>query len=501
MLMVQDFGPRFFVKNKEMKAQNINPIWFLVSGVILIAGTHMTFHIEILAWFSSVPFLLYLDRTHGFRSRLYFVLALILAWSICVFKITTDPLPMVMIPMFSIPIALIQMPGYLVWAKFRNQKWSAFLFPAVMVVMEWVQYTLTPLGSWGAAAYTQADNIVILQSVSIFGLAGLGFVIYLVNSMLAEVIISSNGFAKKIIPVSIVLTGILIFGSLRLDIYKSAGRDQIKVAAVGTDSEVSGLPLPSLDIRRLNQAKLIERTEMAAAAGAKLVVWNEAATAILPEEEAEWNRRLSSLAREQGIGLVAAYVVPISESPFRFENKYVMYKPDGSLAYTYNKHEPVPGEPSVKGTEVIETLSMEEIEIGGAICYDYDFPYLAKAFGRKDADIVAVPSSDWRGIDPIHTRMAAFRSIEQGHSVLRSTRFGLSAAITPIGEFNAQMSSFNSNDRIMMAHLPVNKIFTFYSLIGDLFVYVCMAFIFIYMMLGTNLIKWRRKNFKTLPSK
>jgi apolipoprotein N-acyltransferase len=452
----------------------------------------MTFNIGILAWFSSVPFLLYLDRTSGFKSRLYFGLALVLAWSLCVFKITTDPLSVAMVPMFSIPLALIQMPGYLVWAKFRNNKGSALLFPAVMVVMEWIQYTLTPLGSWGAAAYTQADNIVLLQSVSLFGLSGLGFVIYYVNSLLVEILLDAQGFSRKLIPVSAALAVILIFGSLRLDIYNSSGRNQIKVAAVGTDSKVNGLPLPSLEIRGANQTTLIERTEKAAAAGAKLVVWNEASTAILPDEEAEWNRRLSTLASEQDISLVAAYVVPISESPFRFENKYVIYKPDGSLGYTYNKHEPVPGEPSIKGREEIETVLMQGIELGGVICYDYDFPYLAKAFGRNDADIVAVPSSDWRGIDPIHTKMAALRSIEQGHSVLRSTRFGLSAAINPIGEFTAQMDSFDTNDRVMIAHLPESNLFTVYSLIGDLFVYLCIAWIIIYLMIGTKLVAFKK---------
>jgi apolipoprotein N-acyltransferase len=361
-----------------------------------------------------------------------------------------------------------------------------------MVVMEWVQYTLTPLGSWGAAAYTQADHMVLIQSVSIFGLAGLGFVIYLVNSTLAELIISAHDVGKKVIPVSVLIAGILVFGSLRLGIYDSAGRSQLKVAAVGTDSKVNGLPLPSEEVRKSNQAILIERTEKAARAGAKLVVWNEAATAVLPGEEAEWNSSLSLLAKEQGITLVAAYVVPVSESPFRFENKYKMFLPDGSTGYSYHKHEPVPGEPSIKGKEAIETVNMQGIEFGGAICYDYDFPYLAKEFGRCEADLVAVPSSDWRGIDPVHTKMAAFRSIEQGHSVLRSTRFGLSAAINPLGEFNAQMSSFDTNDRVMMAFLPERGVVTLYSLIGDLFVYICIAFIFVYVIVGTNLIAFKR---------
>jgi len=458
-----------------------------------MAGTHFTYNIEILAWVSSIPFLLYLERTRGVRSGIYFALAFVLAWSICVFKIITDPIPLLMILMFSVPIALIQMPGYLIWAKFRNQKFSHILFPAIMVVMEWVQYTLTPLGSWGSAAYTQVDNIVLLQSVSIFGLAGLSFVIYYVNGMLAEIITHRNDIFRRILPVSILLAGILIFGSVRLDIYKSGSRDQIKVAAVGTDSEVSGLPLPSMEQRDSNQSILFDRTEKAAASDARLVVWNEASTVIMPDEEAEWNSRLSTLARGNSITLIAGYVVPISESPFKFENKYIMFLPDDDQSYEYNKHEPVPGEPSVRGDEIIETVTIEGVKVGGAICYDYDFPYLAREFGRNDADIVGVPSSDWRGIDPIHTKMAALGSIEQGHSVLRSTRFGLSAAINPIGELVAQMSSFHQNDRIMIAHLPVNKIFTLYSFVGDLFIYACIAFICFYLLAGTNLLPFKKR--------
>ncbi len=464
-----------------MKATRIKPIWLLALGLILIAASHMTFNIEILVWISSVPFLLYLDKTRGFWSRFYFALTLILAWSLCVFKIATEPLPLVMIPLFSVPIALIQLPAYLIWSKYRNRRYSFILFPAAMVLMEWIQYTLTPLGSWGAAAYTLVDHIVPMQSASIFGIGGLSFLIYLVNSTLFEMINFGKGAIKKLISISILLGIVLVFGSLRLDIYKSAGRDQIKVAAVGTDSEVGGLPLPSDEIRRANQARLMERTVKAAALDAKIVVWNEAATAVLPEEEEEWKARLSSVAKNNKIALVAAYVVPLSESPFRFENKYLMYLPDGSLGYSYNKHEPVPGEPSIKGKEVIKTIPVDGIKIGGAICYDYDFPYIAKAFGKADADIVALPSSDWRGIDPIHTKMAAVRAIEQGHSVLRSTRFGLSAAINPIGELVSQMSSWDHNDKIMLSHLPDKGVFTLYSLVGDLFIFLCIIFIVLFI--------------------
>jgi len=90
-------------------------------------------------------------------------------------------------------------------------------------------------------------------------------------------------------------------------------------------------------------------------------------------------------------------------------------------------------------------------------------------------------SSDWRGIDPLHSKMASYRAIEQGHSIIRSTRFGLSAAINTHGEIIAQMSSFDKNDKVMIVNLPSNKINTLYSLIGDLFVYLNILLLLFYI--------------------
>ena len=136
----------------------------------------------------------------------------------------------------------------------------------------------------------------------------------------------------------------------------------------------------------------------------------------------------------------------------------------------------------MQGTSPLEVVGISGTKIGAAICYDYDFPYLAKGYGSLGADIVMLPSSDWRGIDPLHTEMAAFRAVEQGHSVLRSTRFGLSAAITPYGEMVSQMSSFDDNDKIMYAHLPAKGVTTLYSLIQDSFVYLCIGFLLLFML-------------------
>jgi hypothetical protein len=111
--------------------------------------------------------------------------------------------------------------------------------------------------------------------------------------------------------------------------------------------------------------------------------------------------------------LVAAYVVLLSDAPLKYENKYLFVEPNGN-ASTYWKREPVPGEPADKGRVPAETHTINNTKIAGAICYDYDFPYFAKALGRQGADIVALPSSDWRGIDPIHTKMAPSERSNRG---------------------------------------------------------------------------------------
>ncbi len=465
-----------------LNTNKINPLWYLAMGIATMALTHMSFSIEIMAWISSVPFLIYLTLTKGWKSRLTFFLALVLAWSCVVTKIVTDPIPLALIFLYSIPISLFQLPGFMLWSKFKNHKHALFLFPTIMVIMEWIQYSFTPFASWGIAAYTQHDNQSLIQTVSLFGLGGLSFLIYWVNASIANIIVKRKfSFSTLQLP-AVVMFVLIIFGAVRYNISKTKIIKTITVAAIGTDSEVSGLPLPTPENNQRIKAALFNRTRVAAKGGAKIISWTEASTFIMPEDEAEWVGSLQDLVAELDITLVAAYVVPISMEPFKYENKYQFINPLGNITHSYLKHEPVPGEPAVQGKSPLKVVKLKETKIGAAICYDYDFPYLAKGYSDLGADIVVVPSSDWRGIDPVHTQMALFRAVEQGHSILRSTRFGLSAAITPYGEMTAQMTSFNDNDKIMYAHIPTKGVTTLYSIIQDTFVYLCISFVLIFMI-------------------
>lgn len=462
-----------------IQSKKVSLVSLLIIGIALMTLSHLTWNVDILAWVSLVPFLFFLHLTKGVKSRIIFFIALIIAWSFIVLKIITEPVPYFLIPLYSIPIALIHLPGYLLYDKFKNHGLSVLIFPAMMIVMEWVQYTYTPFASWGIVAYTQVDSYNISQSISIFGVAGLGFLLYWTNSSITNILITKKlDLLNSLLP--LLAIGILsVYGSLRLDIYRTIEKETIKVAAVGTDSEIGGLPLPDLDLNEKVIKAIFERTEEAANAGAKIIVWNEAAFYLLPELEKNWKDSISLLAKELSVGITASYVVPFTEPLFHYENKFVLFDPNGEILNEYLKHEPVPGEPAIRGSEKIITTNIFGTNIGGAICYDYDFPYLARENMQAGVDIVSLPSSDWRGIDPIHTQMASFRAIEQGHSIIRSTRFGLSAVIGPYGNMISQMSSFDKNDKILIANIPLKGIKTIYSMIGDIFVYANIGFLII----------------------
>ena len=464
----------------NLSIKNIKPFWFLITGIASIALTHMSFSVDIFAWFANVPFLIYLSLTKGWKTRLLFIISLIVAWSCVVLKIITPPIPFVMIFLFAIPISLFHLPAYLIWNKFKKHRWSILLFPAILTIMEWIQYTFTPFASWGVMAYSQYHNIIMMQFVSVFGMAGLSFLIYWINVSIAHTLITRKTTLKSLYLPVLILTIAIIFGSHRIDNGKSEGVNTIAVATVGTNSTISGLPLPTKESNDKVIADLLKKTEKAGDFGAKLIVWNEASFFTLPNDETNAINLIKTTAKKKNISIVASYVMPISEKPFKYENKFVFINENGKIEYSYLKHQPVPGEPAIQGTKPFQTVQVSESKIGGAICYDYDFPYIAKEFGKLKTDIVAVPSSDWRGIDPLHTKMAAFRAIEQGHSIVRSTRFGLSAIISPYGEMISQSSSFDDNNRIMIANIRSKGLDTIYSKIGDLFIYLCIGFIIVF---------------------
>ena len=74
----------------------LNPAGLLALGASLTVLAHFRFGIDVLGWIAPVPFLLYLRRSEGWRSRAAFAATLLVVWTLGVAKIVTDPIPLAM---------------------------------------------------------------------------------------------------------------------------------------------------------------------------------------------------------------------------------------------------------------------------------------------------------------------------------------------------------------------------------------------------------------------
>lgn len=104
------------------------------------------------------------------------------------------------------------------------------------------------------------------------------------------------------------------------------------------------------------------------------------------------------------------------------------------------------------------------------ICYDADFPGLM----RVRADIMLVPSHDWREYGRAHTEKAALRAIEDGYTLVRQDSEGVSAAFDDRGHVLATTDYFTTNPQAIVAYVPTRGTTTVYDLIGDTFAWLCV---------------------------
>jgi apolipoprotein N-acyltransferase len=223
---------------------------------------------------------------------------------------------------------------------------------------------------------------------------------------------------------------------------------------------------------------LLERADREAQAGAKIVMWGETNSFSLKQDEPAMVAQGAAFAREREVylGMAPAVFDPANDKPL--ENKIVLVDPRGDVSFEYWKAIPVPGpDASVQAVNDgrIEIVDSPYGRLGAAICFDMDFPGHLKQAGRGDADIMLVPSNDWRDIDPWHSHMARFRAVEQGFNMVRHVSHGLSLATDYQGRTLASMDHYVTDNRAMVAYVPTRGVRTIYSRIGDVFAWICAA--------------------------
>ena len=200
------------------------------------------------------------------------------------------------------------------------------------------------------------------------------------------------------------------------------------------------------------------------------------ATVVSMADEGSLIARGQAFARERGVMLLMAYGVVTSVHPFHDVNKYRIYIPDGTLADEYVKRHPVPGDPDDVGLAHARVVPFGGVNISGAICYDYGFPGIARDNALDGAGLALVPSSDWRGIDPEHGRMALMNAVAVGLPIVRPVRAATSIASDQYGRLLASLRADGTSDGVMVVAVPGERVPTLYTRIGEVVPLLALAF-------------------------
>ncbi|MAZ72719.1 MAG: hypothetical protein CMC70_06195 [Flavobacteriaceae bacterium] len=404
---------------------------------------------------------------------------------------------------------------YLIDSFFRNRRksfLSTLIFPCSVVLLEYAYHQINQFGTFGHFAYTQQSQLLLLQSISIFGLGYITFLIAWfasVSNWIYEQKNDGKNIKKALLIYSLVLGLTVSFGIYRVK-FQASNHETIRIASISAiDSLKTGVDIQGINdkktesdvkaITRRNTARLnqnlFDRSIKEAEAGAKLVFWAEGNAVILKEDEKELYEKASKVASGQSIYLgVGVAVIDPSKSKF-LENKFVLFDNKGKKVIDYWKGISVPGaeEPisNNKGTG-IQKIETDYGTIAGVICFDLDFPnYMKNASG---SDILLAPSNDWKEVAKLHTDMSKFRAIEQGFNFIRQTSLGISIGTDYTGKVISKMNHFNSDEKILVTQLPTKGMNTIYSWIGDTFIVFCMLLLILTIIISKKKTKEQVNN-------
>ncbi len=480
------------------KQDRLSYLWFAL-GILLLAFVTPRWTIPLAGWLTSV-FLLRFVRTQPLlRGMLLLLLASGLVWGFALQGVIPASGVFYYLNVFAIVVAGL-LPYLLdrLLAQRLGGLLGTLVFPLAVTTMSYLGALANPYtGTFGNPAYSQYGDLPLMQLVSVTGLWGIVFLM----SWLASVVnwAWEQGFAW-----SQVRWGLLLYSGLLALVFLGGGARLAFFAPQGATVRVAGVTalhhdglLPAstfaaLDEQKTTQAQrqaarpvlaqidasLLTLSQQEARAGAKVVVWPESGAAVLQEDEAAFVQQAQAVARASGIYLDMglAVILPSQQPPFG-RDESALIDPSGKVVWVYQKAHPAPDEWQrlVPGKGQVPVVATPYGRLSTAVCFDRDFLDIIQRVGQANADLLLVPTGDWRAIDPYHSQMAAFEAIESGSSLVAQADLGLSVAVDYEGHVLAATDFYTTDPEVMVAYVPMQGVHTIYATIGDLFAWLSMA--------------------------
>lgn len=270
-------------------------------------------------------------------------------------------------------------------------------------------------------AYSQGENLPLVQASAIIGSYGVSFLLTLFGSAAAYMLAERKH--RPLCVCTLVLLAIFVLGGARLAFTPTRGDGIVRMATALSPIEGDFLEdtLVSPDYEG-NMTFLNEKAATARAAGAEVLCFAEEAFEYEDVEEEKYIDAVSAIARETGINILFPVDVADTDGSThgRSENKEFLFDREGKLVATYYKTNLLPGmleaDSYVAGDGSIlyaelPTSDGRTVNVASVICFDSNNPRFVTGIDDR-TDVLLLPSWCWDGCDAYEATALSFRAVE-----------------------------------------------------------------------------------------
>ncbi len=499
--MIKNIVNKFIIEQYKLKYL----IFSIISG-ILLALSFQKFNFFFLAWIAFVPLIYCIYKNDLKFSALYSFITGIM-YSIIAFnwmylfllKNTSsfsDSCTISMIVWICLSLYFVVWGIGINFIKKKNKITLILFAPALWVSLEYIRnyyFGSFPINLLG---YSQSSVTQVIQFADIFGVFGISFIIMLINVLLFCWI--CNREKKYLLIVIFVVCSMFVYGYIRIN----------QISQINNEKEIKiGIVQPNIEqkykFKKRYVKKILYDLKQAGISlenkNLDIVLYPETVLPKNIKENQDVKNFVNNISPWSNYTLIGGFDVEnykvynsifvvsnVGEVIDSYRKKHLIlfgeYVPfEGLLAKMFSKF--ITDNNLTKEIE-LKAFTLDKCSLGINICSENYYPYLSRELVLKGANLLTTHSNDaWcDGLSyPYqHFVLNIFRAIENRKYLIVASNTGISGVIAPTGKIVRQTK--NQEQIVLEETVYTNNYITIYDKIGDLFVYLCMAYAVIILL-------------------
>lgn len=481
----------------------------LLSAILLILSSP-NYNLWIFAWIGFVPLFFVIQNKSRVKVFFFSYLTGVIFWFGIIYWLIHVTFIGLIVLVFYLALYFGIFGLFIAQRTAHSAQQNLFFIPSAWVILEYLRSHLFTGFPWALLGYSQYLNLPVIQIADITGAWGVSFLLMMVNvvvysfcAMRYAPCATDKKQKKSLFLIPYLLPFLLLFLSLIYGFYNlrkahSAQHTTLKISVIQPN-----IPQDlkwDTDARDSILDKYSFLTKQAVKDEPDLIIWPEASSPVVVEEEPAFFERIKDFVRELKRPLLLG-AVTFKEN--QYYNSALFLSGEGKLLNQYDKLHLVPfGEyiPLRKIFSFLETVvpigdlafgrdytvfTHSAIKFSVLICFEDIFPELAPEFVKNGAQLLLNITNDaWFGRTSSayqHFSASVFRAVENRVYLVRCANTGVSGFIAPSGKIIALVQDKNGKEIFIDGYrteeiaIPKRHL-SFYTRYGDIFIVVCFLF-------------------------